>query len=173
MKIINHFYRELKGKGDAASRLKAKEGQLGVYVRSHFVTSNYTLFWLSNSNFHAKFYDNTCILAEQDHFTYIDKNRIETINRNDCASIANQEIKYKFNHVANLIQKIKRKKIIHPENKDTKEIKERPTNKENQSRMASSSSNKLIKPKTVMVHQFASTTNLKQKSPLNDYHFNV
>jgi hypothetical protein len=89
MKILNHFYRELKGKGDIVSKLKTKEGHLGVYVRSHFVTSNYTLFWLSSSNFHAKFYDNTCILAETDHFIYIDKNKIDTICRNDCTAIAN------------------------------------------------------------------------------------
>jgi len=39
--------------------------------------------------------------------------------------------------------------------------------------MQSCSSNKLIKPKAVMVHQFASTANLKQKTPLTDYNFNI
>ena len=58
MKIIHHFYRELKGKGaDILAALKGKEPHLSLYVMSHYATTNCTLFLLSNTHLHAKFKD--------------------------------------------------------------------------------------------------------------------
>lgn len=80
MKIINHFYRELKTKrGDGLKILqKGKESQLNIYVTAHFNTSSYSLFWLGGNNFHAKFKDESEVLLEGDTFIYIGKDKRET-----------------------------------------------------------------------------------------------
>lgn len=125
IKILSHFYRELKGRAaDSLGGLKGREGPLGAYVTAHFSTSHYTLFWLSNSHFHAKFKDDSEMLVEAETLTYLGKDKREVSFRLDRISSAAEEIRYKFSHLDTLIKKIKRNRPTHPEGKE--EMKDRP-----------------------------------------------
>jgi hypothetical protein len=94
--------------------------------------------------------------------------------RNDRINDANEEIRYKYNHISSLIKKVKKNKLIQHDDKkevEKKDVKEKPAEKENHCLMQSSSSSKLIKPKEkeLVRRQFASTANLQlNKKPLHD-----
>jgi hypothetical protein len=126
MKIITHFYRELKARNaEVLGSLRGREGQLSTYVVAHFSTSHYALFWLSTAAFHAKFKDQTEIMAEHDHFTYLGRDRRETVVKNDRLSTASEEVRYKYNHLAALIKKIKRNKFSMEERGEGERERER------------------------------------------------
>lgn len=129
MKIINHFYKQLKTKSPEVFKhlQKAKESQPNTYIVAHFNTNNSSLFWLSNHTFHAKFKDNTQMVIDQDNSSYLTQDKREILMKGD--QINNQDIRSKYTHIMNLIKKIKRNKYAPEEKKegDKRQSKEKPT----------------------------------------------
>jgi hypothetical protein len=202
IKIIHHFYRELRGRGGEGKGKEGREDQLSlslsVYVMSHYATSTCTLFLLSNSHLHARFKDDTEMLAEPEHLTFLTKDKREVFIKNDRIAAASEDVRAKFSHLSTLVKKIKRDKAathqesVGREERQTKEKaaekdkaaerekdrekggekekeREKGGEKENHAMMQSCSSSKLIKPKAVIRRQFGSTANLHHKLPLTDY----
>lgn len=117
MKIINHFYKEYKLKNEGKIIQKGKDSNQIVYVIAHFITSHYCLFWLSNNSFHAKFQDDTDIFVDPHSFIFVAADRKEAIYQADKISAANQDLRAKFNHISNLIKKVKRNRVQQPDDK--------------------------------------------------------
>lgn len=88
MKIIAHFYREMKLKEEDRDRadpknplhkLKEDNQPSPVYLSAFFNTTHYTMFSLSNGVYHAKFKDDSDLLIEHEQIVYFGKERKKII----------------------------------------------------------------------------------------------
>ena len=75
MKIINHFAKIYESK---EAQIKTENLSKPVYLCAFKITSNYTLFELSNNTFQAKFKDNSDILIDNDVVHFMKKGKRST-----------------------------------------------------------------------------------------------
>lgn len=117
MKIITHFYREMKNREEGKEEprnpfSKLREDSLcgAVYVIAHYVTNNYTMFWLSNGSFHSKFKDGLDMLIDSEQLFYFGKDRKKVIVKLNRIAESGEEIRMRYGHVSTLIKKIRKLK---------------------------------------------------------------
>jgi hypothetical protein len=88
MKIIAHFYKEMKLREEEKDRtdpknplhkLKEDNQPSPVYLTAYFNTSHYTMFSFSNGVYHSKFKDESDLLIEHEQIVYFGKERKKII----------------------------------------------------------------------------------------------
>jgi hypothetical protein len=66
-------------------------------------------------------------VAENDCFTYLSQDKQETLVKNEQVNTVHEDMRYKYNHISNLIKKVKKNKYTHEDKKEGKEGKEKTT----------------------------------------------
>jgi len=96
MKIITHFFKEMKNKEEGKdeprnplSKLREDNLPSSVYVIAYYITNHYTMFWLSNSTFHTKFKDGFDMLVESEQVLCFGQDRKKSIIKLNKISEAN------------------------------------------------------------------------------------